>query len=110
MTRPTMPNNEPPLSTDRINVSNVDGDVNLKVDGDFVGGSKIVNYNYAPVELRTPLRHGFDLLIKRLTHVFAGRKQELARIVEFISSGGGGYLIVTAPAGFGKSALMASLI
>ena len=60
--------------------------------------------------LRAPLRLVFDSLIERLTCVFAGRQAELASIKDFAQSGQIGHLIVTAPAGFGKSACLASLI
>src|SRR5262249_52794884 len=90
---------------------NVSGSAKFSAEGgDIVGGDKITNNYYAPRQLRAQTRLVFDREIKSLTKGFVGRKAELTRVREFINSRVGGYRILTSPAGFGKSALMAFLI
>lgn len=52
----------------------------------------------------------FDGLIKDHRRLFAGRDDELAALRQFMADPEGGYLVVTAPAGFGKTTLMANLV
>jgi len=65
--------------------------------------------HYAPITVTAPLRAVFAPLLEDRLRIFGGRRDAIASIGEFIQSVGG-YLVVTAPAGFGKSALMASLV
>jgi hypothetical protein len=66
--------------------------------------------HYYPVRLHSPLRQLFAPLIEDRVALFAGRADGFARIARFIADPAGGYLVVTAPAGFGKTALMANLV
>jgi hypothetical protein len=66
--------------------------------------------HYYPVRFHSPLRQLFAPLIEDRIALFAGRADGFARIAQFIADPAGGYLVVTAPAGFGKTALMANLI
>jgi hypothetical protein len=65
---------------------------------------------FAPIRLRAPLRAVFKPLIDDRTRVFAGRRQVFDRIMAFSSAIAGGYLAITAPPGFGKTALIANLV
>ena len=65
---------------------------------------------YDPITLRARLRRVFDPLIASRTELFGGRVEEHDRVVEFIRGRPGGYLVVTAPAGFGKTAFAASIV
>jgi hypothetical protein len=65
---------------------------------------------YVPIRLRAPLRAAFQPLIDDRTRFFAGRRQVVERIMEFTLRDEGGYLVITAPPGFGKTALMANLV
>src|SRR5262249_32362360 len=67
-------------------------------------------YYNAPRQLQAQLRYLFDQDVKRLTKVFVGRRAEITKIKEFIGREQGGYLLVTSPVGFGKRAIMASLV
>ena len=99
--------------------------------GDYVGGDRITtghiegvgiaigtgasvqiygDVHYYPIKLRAPLREVFDPLIEDRTRLFGGRDTVLAAIANFIQNPAGGYLVITAPAGFGKTALIASLV
>ena len=68
------------------------------------------NIQYYPIKLRTERRKIFEPLLDNRTKLFAGRDAAFAKIGEFISKSEGGYLVITAPAGFGKTALMANLV
>src|SRR5262249_42758503 len=48
--------------------------------------------------------------LNTLTAVFAGREEELTRLDAFVEGRRNGVLLVTAPAGFGKSALLANWV
>ena len=56
------------------------------------------------------LRESFFPLIENYTKFFAGRDDVLSTIDHFMLSQEGGYLVITAPAGFGKTALVAQLV
>jgi WD40 repeat protein len=60
--------------------------------------------------VRASLREAFKPLIEERTKIFGGRDAVFARIDDFIGDDTGGYLVITAPAGFGKTALVANLI
>jgi tetratricopeptide (TPR) repeat protein len=66
--------------------------------------------DYYPIKLRAPLRKVFDPLLEDRIRIFGGREGALARIASFVQEPSGGYLAVTAPPGFGKTALMAKLV
>ena len=66
-------------------------------------------YDYRPV-LRAPLREVFAPLLKDRVELFGGRGATFARIADSIQNPQGGYLVITSPAGFGKTALMANLV
>jgi hypothetical protein len=66
--------------------------------------------HYYPVRLQSPLRQLFAPLIEDRVALFAGRADGFARIARFIADPAGGYLVITAPAGFGKTALIANLV
>jgi len=65
---------------------------------------------YHPIKLRAALRRQFDPLLKDYNKLFAGREKDLDFIAQRILEPTGGYLVITAPPGFGKTALMAALI
>ncbi len=52
----------------------------------------------------------FDGLIEEYTKLFAGRDAAIAELEAFMQNPAGGYLLVTAGAGLGKTALMANLV
>ena len=54
------------------------------------------------------LRRIFDGFIEDYTKLFAGREDQIGELEAFMSEPDGGYLLVTAPAGLGKTALMAN--
>jgi hypothetical protein len=66
--------------------------------------------HYYPITLHAPLRERFAPLIADRIGLFAGRDPILNRIMHRIQDPAGGYTVLTAPAGFGKTALMAALI
>ena len=65
---------------------------------------------YLPIRLRAPLRALFKPLIDDRTRVFAGRRAVFAQIMQFAAGEQGGYLAISAPPGFGKTALIANLV
>jgi len=97
------------IGGDKITVGDIEGvgiaigtGANVKIYG---------NVHYYPVKkLRAPLREVFDPLLEDYTALFGGREAALAQLADFIQDPTGGYLVVTAPAGFGKTTLMANLV
>ncbi|MBK6873950.1 MAG: toll/interleukin-1 receptor domain-containing protein [Kineosporiaceae bacterium] len=65
---------------------------------------------YVPIRPRVPLRAAFKPLIEDRTQIFTGRRDVFRRIMEFAARRDGGYLVVTAPPGFGKTSLVANLV
>ena len=63
-----------------------------------------------PLTSRAPLRALFTPLLADRRQLFGGREAVLKRLAEFVKDPLGKYLVVTAPAGFGKTALMANLV
>ena len=59
---------------------------------------------------RARYRDNFEPLIDNRLTLFGGRDRELTKIAEFINKPIGGYLVIKAPAGFGKTSLMAKLV
>lgn len=82
--------------------------------GVIVGGARDFDVyrgtRFIPIRLRAPLRAAFKPLIEDRTHIFAGRRQVFDRIMTFAARDEGGYLVITAPPGFGKTALVANLV
>lgn len=80
---------------------------------DFVARDKYVVYatsEIKPVALQAPLRSVFTRLLHDHTSLFAGRDQVVASIDRFLRERSAGYLVVSAPPGYGKTALMAYLV
>jgi tetratricopeptide (TPR) repeat protein len=77
--------------------------------GHYVAGRDLYIYGGAAVS-RIAYRRTIAPLISFYTEVFVGRERELARVVEFAASPQPGYLLIEAPAGYGKSALVAQLV
>ena len=70
-----------------------------------------VAIHYYPIKLRTPLRYRFAPLIEDRIALFGWLGGHFQRDRKISSaSPAGGYLVIAAPAGFGKTALMAALI
>ena len=93
---------------DRISVGDVEG-VGIAIGA----GASVRIYgdvHYYPIKLRAPLREVFDPLIEDRVELFAGRDDVLTTIADFIQEPAGGYFVITAPAGFGKTALIANLL
>ena len=65
---------------------------------------------YLPVRLRTPLREVFRPLIEDRQRFFGGRREVVDRLMAFVGGPDPGYCVVSAPAGFGKTALTANLV
>ncbi len=65
---------------------------------------------YLPVRLRAPLRDAFRPLLEDRQRWFGGRRGVIDRLMGFIGGTDPGYCVVTAPAGFGKTAPAASLV
>lgn len=102
-----MPINE--FVRDNINVGNIGAGAAVAIGR---GATVTVTNNiiYQRVELQAPLRELFDPLIENRRAYFGGRKQALDAIKNFIETDTGGYLVITAGAGFGKTSLMATLV
>jgi hypothetical protein len=67
--------------------------------------------HYYPIKLRAPLRNLFKPLIEDYTQqLFGGRGSAFAKVIDFIREPRGGYLVITAPAGFGKTTFIANLV
>ena len=56
------------------------------------------------------IRTVFDGLLDRYTRLFAGRNAEMAGLEAFLRQSDAGFVLVTAPAGLGETALMANLV
>lgn len=82
--------------------------------GVAIGAGASVNIHgdvhYYPIQLKAPLRKVFQLLINNRSQLFGGRAFAFEKIADSIRSPGGGYLVATAPAGFGKTTLLANLV
>ncbi len=94
---------------DNINVGNIGAGAAVAIGR---GATVTVTNNiiYQRVELQAPLRELFDPLIENRRAYFGGRTQALDAIKNFIEADTGGYLVITAGAGFGKTSLMAALV
>ncbi len=79
------------------------------VHGDEVRGDKIIHYE-GPAYSRFNYRAESAYLVTYLTEHFVGRTKDLQVVADFAAEPAPGYLLLEAPAGFGKSALMAQLI
>jgi hypothetical protein len=96
------------MTRDSIQTGNIQG-VGIAVGT----GASVTIYgdiHYYPIRLQAPLRKVFDPLIEDRVRLFGGRTVILNRIMQRVQEPGGGYTVVTAPAGFGKTALLAALV
>jgi len=66
--------------------------------------------HYYPITLRAPRREVFDPLIEDRMRLFGGRGADFSHIAEALQQSTGSVLLITAPAGFGKTALLAALV
>ena len=66
--------------------------------------------HYYPITLAAPLRALFAPLIADRVKLFAGRETLFAWIMDGARAQAGSYSVITAPAGFGKTAAIATLI
>jgi Domain of unknown function (DUF4062) len=82
------------------------GDIN---DFKFKLLHSLVEWEKQRNTLRISLRRVFDSLLDD-HKIFGGRKDTFQKIDEFVSKPDGGYLVLTAPPGFGKTALLANLV
>ncbi|MET0852237.1 MAG: TIR domain-containing protein [Candidatus Rokuibacteriota bacterium] len=83
--------------------------VGLAIDlGDAVALYRHIEY--LPVRLRAPLREAFRPLIEDRQRFFGGRREVIDRLMAFVGGPDPGYCVVSAPAGFGKTALAANLV
>ena len=58
--------------------------------------------------IRPEIAHRIDEILKEYQKLFVGREEELKAIDDFISDEKGGYFLITADAGYGKTALLAN--
>jgi hypothetical protein len=96
------------MTDDSIQIGDIQG-VGIAVGA----GASVTLYgdvHYYPIVLQAPLREVFDPLIEDRVRLFGGRADILDRIVRRIQEPDGGYTVITAPAGFGKTALLAALV
>jgi tetratricopeptide (TPR) repeat protein len=93
-----------------------DGDIvgHSKIEGDQVGRDKVTyhiqNQYVSAAASRLPYRRSISPLLTRYTEVFVGRETELGDLLDLAVRPEPGYLLIEGPAGYGKSALIASLI
>jgi hypothetical protein len=88
---------------------NAGRDANLS--GQYVAGRDLnLTVFEGPAFARLPYRHEIGQLLTFYTRVFVGRVPELDQLAEFASKPQPGYLLIEAPPGYGKSALMAQLV
>src|SRR5262245_36896872 len=66
--------------------------------------------HYYPIVLKAPLREVFDPLIEDRVRLFGGRHDVLDQMMRRVQEPDGGYTVITAPAGFGKTAVLAALV
>jgi hypothetical protein len=101
----------PGAATERIyKVRNV-GEGAVVLQGENISYSPILGgVYYSPLRLNAPLRRVFDPLLYDFNVLFGGREEELDHFGAFIRDPSGGYLVLRAPAGFGKTALLAALV
>lgn len=91
--------------------------------GDFIGRDKHIygdevhddkvetkNVYQGPAYPRLNYRRDIDGLIRFYTETYVGRQDAWNKIVGFAAQPDPGYLLVEAPAGYGKSALIAHVI
>ena len=93
--------------TSTIHVGNVTNSYGVAIGP---GATAQVNIYQGVAFPRPNYRSAVDSRLKYYTQVFVGRAHEIQAFVDFVQFAAPGYLLVTANAGLGKSALMASLI
>lgn len=93
----------------------ISGNANVVIYGDMVGGDKIVQREvrrrplYERYVAREVADHVEHLLHDYLT-LFVGRDDEIGRLDSFLNDKPSGVIVVTAKAGFGKTALLANWV
>jgi WD40 repeat protein len=98
----------PHRPTDAITTGNIEG-VGIAIGA----GSSVTIYgdiHYYPIKLAAPLRALFDPLIEDRVRLFAGREALFRWVIDGIQAQAGSYNVITAPAGFGKTAALAALM
>ena len=99
---------ESPRAGDTITTGNIAG-VGIAIG---MGASVTIygDIHYYPIKLTAPLRALFAPLIEDRVKLFAGRDAMFAWIMDCARAPAGSYSVITAPAGFGKTAAMAALV
>jgi hypothetical protein len=90
---------------DHITVGNISNSIGVAIGKN----ARVIVNNYPPI-LKASLREVFTPLLEERSQLFAGRNYAFAKINNFLQNSAGGYLAITAPAGFGKTALIAALV
>lgn len=96
------------MEDSRIETGNIEG-VGIAIGT----GARVVikgDVHYYPIRLRAPLRQIFDPLIEERTLHFGGRSELMRELATVCTQTDGGYFVITAPAGFGKTSVMAALV
>lgn len=96
-------------SHDHIHTGNINNSIGVAI-GHGASVQIYGNIHYYPIILQAPLRNVFTPLIEDRTRIFGGRSAVFTRIAQAIQQDQGSVLVITAPAGFGKTALLATLI
>lgn len=102
---------------EQIKQSIIDGDTDIRGNlniGIINQAQNNITNNYWSIpksnSLYAKYRESFKPLIEKRLTLFGGRNLELDRITKFIEQQSSSYLIITAPAGFGKTSLIAKFI
>ena len=90
----------------QLNFQDVQGQLRRIVGLLQYGG--FVTEGVEPISVEAKNR--FIPLINRHIELFAGRERELEQIEEFLTTRAKGYIFITAPSGYGKTALLANLV
>jgi hypothetical protein len=81
-----------------------------KIEGDQVGRDKITNIYEGSAYQRLDYRREIAGRLDYYLHVFVGREHDLATLARTAQVETPGYVLVEAPPGFGKSALLVQLV
>ncbi len=85
----------------------------VHIHGDLVRGDKVLGDKIiyqGPAYPRPDYRGEIADILAHYTHTFVGREREWAELTRFVGQEVPGYTLVEAPAGYGKTALMAHVI
>jgi hypothetical protein len=83
---------------------------NPRFDPNYRDNRKLITIYQGAQYARPNYRNDIAALLDLYGEPFVGRVAELGQLADFAVSQAGGYLLLEAPAGYGKSALMANLI